>query len=189
MTKFELFKKVIVGNFNNEEQIEKEKAEGKIIHPIAKHVNRICNDKIQNLPKDFKGIFVIEESYYTFVETGRTNILPHLFLFEETSEGKVKLISYEVPKSVSKKDFTNSNENLQMDYNELEISTKFNPMTYEYTEGVGFYGRSFSNFGPDTTFLLEETLSENKFEVNEVLKKGDKVVVGFESPLLYIREA
>ncbi len=188
MSKFELFKKVIVGKFNNLEQVEKEKSEGKIVHPIAKHINKICNDKIENLPKDFKGIFVIEESYYTFVDTNRTNVLPHLFLFEETKEGKVKLISYEIPKSINKKDFTNSNENLKMDYNELEVSEKFNPMTYEYKEGVGFYGRSLSQFGPDTTFLLDETLSENRFEVNEILKKGDKVLVGFDSPIVYIRE-
>ena len=27
----------------------------------AEHVNTICNDKINNLPKDFKGKFVVEE--------------------------------------------------------------------------------------------------------------------------------
>jgi hypothetical protein len=188
MNEFELFKKVIVGDFNNLAQIEDQKKKGKITHPIAKHINRICNDKIDNLPKDFKGIFVIEESYYTFVDTNRTNILPHLFLFEETEEGRVKLISYEIPKSINKKDFTNSNENLRMDYNELEISQKFNPMVYTYKENIGFHGRSLSNFGPDTTFLLDETLSEDKFEVNEILKKGDRVLVGFDSPIIYTRE-
>ncbi len=188
MKEFELFRKVIVGKFNNLEQIEKEKHEGKVIHPIAKHINRICNDKIDNLPNDFKGIFVIEESYYTDVKSEKTNVLPHLFLFEESEEGKVKLISYEVPKSISKSEFTNSNESLRMDYNELGVSKKFNPMIYEYKEGVGFHGRSLSNFGPDTTFLLEETLSENIFEVNEILKKGDRVIVGFESPIIYKRQ-
>ncbi len=188
MNQFELFKKVIVGNFNNLEQIEKEKSEGKVIHPIAKHVNKICNDKIENLPKDFKGIFVIEESYYTDVKTNRTNILPHLFLFEEIENGQVKLTSYEIPKGISKKDFTNSNETLKMDYNELEISTKFTPMIYEYKEDEGFYGKSFSDFGKGMTFLLEETLSENKFEVNEIMKRGDQVLVGFDEPIIYIRE-
>lgn len=188
MKEFELFKKVIVGKFNNLEQVEKEKSEGKIIHPIAKHINGICNDKIDNLPNDFKGIFVIEESYYTDVKSERTNVLPHLFLFEENEEGKVKLISYELPKSISRSEFTNSNDNLRIDYNELEISQKFNPMIYEYKDGVGFHGRSLSNFGPDTTFLLDETLSEDVFEVNEILKKGDRVIVGFESPIIYKRE-
>ncbi|EGT4850027.1 TPA: hypothetical protein ACXDUQ_004042 [Clostridioides difficile] len=188
MNKFELFKKVIVGNFNNLEQVEKEKSEGKVIHPIAKHVNRICNDKIKNLPKEFKGIFVIEESYYTDIKTDRTNILPHLFLFEEVENGQVKLTSYEIPKDISKKDFTNSNEELKMDYNELEVSTKFMPMIYEYKEDKGFYGKSLSDFGRGMTFLLEETLSENEFEVNEILKRGDQVLVGFETPIIYRRE-
>lgn len=188
MNEFELFKKVIVGDFNNLKQVEEEKSLGKIIHPIAKHVNRICNDKIINLPSDFKGIFVIEESYYTNTQTNRTNIQPHLFLFEETDSGKVKLISYELPKNISRKDFTNENKDLRLDYNELYVSEKFTPMTYEYKEGIGFYGKSFSDFGNNTTFLLEETLSEDKFIVNEILKKDDKVVVGFESPLVYLRE-
>lgn len=188
MKEFELFKKIIVGKFNNLEQIEKEKHEGKVTHPIAKHINGICNDKIDNLPNDFKGIFVIEESYYTDIKSERTNILPHLFLFEENEKRKVKLISYEIPKSISKSDFINSNENLRMDYNELEVSKKFNPMVYEYKEGVGFHGKSLSNFGSDTTFLLDETLSENIFEVNEILKKGDRVIVGFESSIIYKRE-
>lgn len=187
MTEFEIFKNIIVGDFDNTEQIEKEKSEGKIVHPLAKHINRICNNKIENLPDDFKGIFVIEESYYTQIETNRTNVLPHLFLFEENEEGKVKLISYEIPENITKKEFTNYNENLRMDYNDLKISNKFNPMVYEYKEDKGFYGNSLSNFGPDTTFLLDETLSEDKFEVNEILKKGNKVIVGFESPLIYKR--
>lgn len=188
MSEFELFKKVIVGDFNNQEQIDKERALGEIKHPLAKHVNRICNDKIKNLPKDFKGIFVIEESYYTFLDTGKTNTLNHLFLFEEVECGKIRLISYEVPKSINKKDFTNSNEDLVIDYNELEVSIKFNSLIYDYIENVGFYGRSFSYFAEETTFLLEETLSENKFEVNEILKKGDRILIGFDSPIIYIRE-
>lgn len=188
MTEFELFKKVIVGKFNNLEQVKMEKEKGKVIHPISKHVNAICNDKIDNLPVDFKGIFVIEESYYTFVDTNRSNTMPHLFLFKETEEGKVKLISYEIPKDISKKDFNNSNANLRFDYNKLEISEKFNHFTYNYIKGIGFHGKSLSQFAPDTTFFLDETLSEDKLEVNEILKKGDKVLVGFESPILYIRE-
>lgn len=189
MNQFNEFKNVIVGRFNNLEQVEKEKEAGVVIHPIAKHINDICNNKIENLPEDFNGIFVIEESYYTDVKSGRTNILPHLFLFEETKEGKVKLISYEIPKSISRKDFTNENENLKLNYDELQVSEKFTPMIYEYSENGEFHGRSFSNFGGDTTFLLDETLSKDKFEVNEILKKGEKVIIGYDTPIIYKRES
>ncbi|MGG5459981.1 hypothetical protein [Clostridium sp. B9] len=188
MKEFELFKKVIVGNFNNLKQVESERQNGEIIHPICKHVNRICNNKIINLPTNFNDIFVIEESYYTDIKTNRTNILPHLFLFEETENGQVKLTSYEIPKNISKKDFTNSNDSLKLDYNELEISSKFVPMIYTFNDNTGFYGKSLSDFGNNSTFLLEETLNENKFEVNEVLKKGEKVIIGFKTPIIYDRE-
>lgn len=188
MSEFELFKKVIVGKFNNLAQIEREKSQGKVTHPISKHVNTICNDKILNLPNNFKGIFVIEESYYTFVDTNRTNVLSHLFLFEETENHQVKLISYEIPKDINRNDFIGSNDCLRMDYNKLEVSEKFNSMIYTYTQESGFHGRSLSQFGPDTTFLLDETLSENKFEVTEILKKGDRILVGFDSPIIYLRE-
>lgn len=54
--------------------------------PKAAHINRVCNEKIKNLPEDFEGYFVIEESYYEI--GGRKNILPHLFLFNLNEEGK-----------------------------------------------------------------------------------------------------
>ncbi|MDU6983241.1 MAG: hypothetical protein E6371_02390 [Terrisporobacter othiniensis] len=50
-----------------------------ITYPKACHINGICNTKIKNLTKDFKGYFVIKESYYE--QGGRINALPHLFLF------------------------------------------------------------------------------------------------------------
>ena len=69
----------LCGDFNNDKQIQDQEAKGKVTHPKAKHINRIANDKIINLPCDFNGYFIIEESYY---EIGnRKNILPHLFLF------------------------------------------------------------------------------------------------------------
>ena len=30
-------------------------------YPYAQHVNTVCNDKIKNLPADFKGMFIVEE--------------------------------------------------------------------------------------------------------------------------------
>lgn len=54
-----LFISYLCGEFNNDEQVSKELKEGKNIHPKAKHITKVCNGKIKNLPKDFKGIFVI----------------------------------------------------------------------------------------------------------------------------------
>ena len=61
--KLENFVGMMTGHFDNKDQFNKMQAEGKT-YPYAEHVNTICNDKINNLPEDFKGKFVVEESYY-----------------------------------------------------------------------------------------------------------------------------
>ena len=89
MSRLESFIKNLCGKFNNQAQIKKEESEGEIIHPKAKHINAVCNQKIKNLPQNFKGYFVIEESYYE-TEKGK-KILPHLFLFTLDKENNVVL--------------------------------------------------------------------------------------------------
>ena len=59
MMKLENFVGMMTGHFDNKDQFNKMQAEGKI-YPYAEHVNTICNDKINNLPEDFKGKFVGE---------------------------------------------------------------------------------------------------------------------------------
>ena len=63
MMKPDNFVGMMTGHFDNKDQFNKMQAEGKT-YPYAEHVNTICNDKINNLPEDFKGKFVVEESYY-----------------------------------------------------------------------------------------------------------------------------
>ena len=67
MNKLKDFMNILTGSFNNSEQFDKMKLDN-IDFPYAEHVNTICNDKIINLPEDFKGIFMVEESYYTSME-------------------------------------------------------------------------------------------------------------------------
>ena len=55
MTKIEEFVKLITGRFDNKEQFDAMKKAGKT-YPYAQHVNTVCNDKIKNLPADFKGM-------------------------------------------------------------------------------------------------------------------------------------
>ena len=96
------FMSVLTGNFDNQEQFEQKEKAG-IAYPYARHVNTICNDKITDLPDDFQGIFMVEESYYTM--DGQTRATPHLFLF--TQEGQdVQLTSYELPDGYDKDSFT-----------------------------------------------------------------------------------
>lgn len=71
--------------------------------PYAQHVNTVCNDKIKNIPNDFNGIFIVEESYY---ETdGRRHASPHLFLITDSNDG-IMLSSYEIPEGEDKNIFS-----------------------------------------------------------------------------------
>ena len=113
--KTEEFVKLMTGHFDNKEQFTEMKAAGKIF-PYAQHVNTVCNDKINNIPEDFHGIFIVEESYY---ETeGRRHASPHLFLITEAEDG-ILLSSYEIPEGEDKNTFSyDSMKNV--DYSKLK---------------------------------------------------------------------
>ena len=175
----------LCGEFNNDRQIEEEMKAGQVSSPKAKHINQVCNDKIENLPDGFKGYFVIEESYYEV--GGRKNILPHLFLFDLNEEGKVVLTSYELPEGVKKEEFRNDNEALKMDYNHLKKSEKFNPMVYEAKEEA-FEGASISDFGNGLIFTLKEKTTPRTLEVSEIFERNGKKTFGFDSPIIYDRQ-
>ena len=81
----EMFIKLITGHFNNKEQFEEMQKSGRV-YPYAEHVNTVCNDKIKNLPVDFQGKFLVEESYYE--TNGKKHASPHIFLFTEEKELK-----------------------------------------------------------------------------------------------------
>ena len=57
--KLENFVGMMTGHFDNKDQFDKMQEEGKT-YPYAEHINTICNDKINNLPEDFKGKFVVK---------------------------------------------------------------------------------------------------------------------------------
>ena len=59
MMKLDNFVGMMTGHFDNKDQFKKMQAEGKT-YPYAVHVNTVCNDKINNLPEDFKGKFVVK---------------------------------------------------------------------------------------------------------------------------------
>ena len=86
--KMEKFVKLMTGHFDNREQFTEMKSAGKLF-PYARHVNTVCNDKINNIPENFTGIFMVEESYY---ETdGKCHASPHLFLITDC-DGGIRMI-------------------------------------------------------------------------------------------------
>ena len=96
MSRLDEFLRLLCGRFDNTRQLEELRRSGSPALPLAEHVNTVCNDKIDGLPADFAGAFVLEESYYT--TEGKTHASPHLFLFTEEGEA-VKLTSYQLPKA------------------------------------------------------------------------------------------
>lgn len=181
MSKLKDFTNILTGRFDNSEQFEKMKQKNSDF-PYAEHVNTICNDKILNLPNDFKGIFMIEESYYTV--NGNTRVMPHLFLFTEEEDG-IQLASYELPDGYDKNTFTC--ETFQSaDYNELKLSEKFTPAIYVEKDGI-WEGGSTSMFSPVLKFTLFERFSKEYLEVSESMEVNGKKTFGYEEPIFYKR--
>ena len=78
--KLDKFLGMMTGHFDNKDQFNKMQAEGKT-YPYAEHVNTICNDKINNLPKDFKGKFVVEERKPLIRGSFRLSVIWAIFFF------------------------------------------------------------------------------------------------------------
>ena len=78
--KLDNFINMMTGHFDNKEQFDMMQRAGKS-YPYAEHVNTVCNDKIKNIPADFNGKFIVEESYYE--TNGKRHASPHLFLITE----------------------------------------------------------------------------------------------------------
>lgn len=182
MKNLENFIKLLVGDFDNSEQLEKLKAKKVEDYPFAKHVNNVCNDKIKGLPNDFDGVFLLEESYYT--SNGKTNCSLHLFLFTEDAEN-IKLTSYEFPKGYSKTNFTYDNLEY-INFSELKISEKFTPAIYKNIDGI-WEGGSISMFSPVLKFTLFERFSKEKLEVSEIIEVNGKRTFGYDEPIIYKR--
>lgn len=181
MGKLNEFINLLTGKFNNSEQFEDMKKNNKVF-PYAEHVNTVCNDKIKNIPEDFKGIFLVEESYYTV--NGNTHGSPHLFLFTEEDNG-IKLTSYEVPAEYNKNTFTYEKLK-EVDFNDLKLSEKFTPAIYVEKNNV-WEGGSISNFSPVLKFTLFERFSKECLEVSETMESNGKRIFGYDEPIIYKR--
>ena len=181
MVKLDNFVDMMTGHFNNKEQFDKMKKEGKI-YPYAEHINTICNGKILNLPKDFNGRFVVEESYYE--TNGKRHASPHLFLITE-EEDKIVLSSYEIPEGEDKSTFSYGSMK-NVDYTALKKSEKFTPAIYHEKDGI-WEGGSVSQFSPVMTFRLWEKFSDSCLEVSESMEVNGKKTFGYDEPIIYKR--
>ena len=79
MSRLDEFLRLLCGRFDNTRQLEELRRSGGPALPLAEHVNTVCNDKIDGLPADFAGTFVLEESHYT--TEGKTRLTPSVPLW------------------------------------------------------------------------------------------------------------
>lgn len=183
MGKLNEFIGILSGEFDNSEQFGELRKRGVENFPFAKHINTVCNNKIADLPEDFEGIFLVEESYYTLGE--QTHASAHLFLFTEDQEG-IKLVSYEIPEGYNKSDFTYGKLGF-VEYSELKVSEKFTPAVYSLKNGV-WEGGSVSMFSPVLKFTLFERFSDEMLEVSETMEVNGKRTFGYDDPIIYKRK-
>ena len=166
---------------------------GKIISDlIIKKENKYCEifspkrglslDKIKNIPEDFTGIFIVEESYYE--TNGKKHASSHIFLFTEEKEG-ILLSSYEIPAGADKNTFTYDSM-LPVEYSELKKSEKFTPALYQEKDGF-WEGGSVSQFTPVVIFRLWEKFSDACLEVSESMEVNGKRTFGYDVPIIYKR--
>lgn len=185
ITAYDYFKEVLCGTFDNKNQVEIERKNGKQVHPLAKHVTAIADAKIKNLPADLNGYFILEESYYTY-EGKPIEIKPYLFFIERVSDTQIRLSSYTMPAAISKNDIRNDNTAFSLDFKEISVSKTFKPAIYTLTDKQ-FTVNHPTDLGNGMTFILIETLTKNRLEVMELLEKNGKRLTPYETPIIYER--
>lgn len=183
MDTLQTFVSLLTGTFDNRAQLEELERRGVAGYPAARHVSTVVNDRIIGLPEAFPGLFVLEESDYTV--NGRTNPMPHLFLFTEEPDGRVKLTSYDMPEGYTKENFRAASLG-EIPFESLRPSAKFTPALYE-RQGEAWVGGSESMFTPVLKFKLWERFTPEVLEVSESMEMNGKRTFGYDEPLEYRR--
>ena len=178
------FTDILCGTLDNQAQVDKEKAAGNQVHPYAKHVTDICDHLVINRPKGHEGIYVLEESYYTY--PGKPmDIKPLIFYLRSDGDRKVFLESIKAP-HLDPASITNDNAALILDYNKLEVG----PFgTAEYTLQVTdqFTVNHIGDLGNGLTFQLTETLSDGHLSVMEIVRQNGVKITPYDTPIEYIK--
>lgn len=186
ITDLELFLSYLTGDFSNARQFAAEEGSREDIHPLAIHVNRPITSRVRNLPADFSGEFLLEESYY-YYRDGTTKVKPHLFHFSENPDKQVVLRAYGLPEDMDPPGVRCENPALVFDYKSLKISSTFD-ITMKYTRNSNntFSGSARVERG-SVTFTLKETIGPDILEVMELLEKEGRRLTPYSTPIRYHR--
>lgn len=181
MEALEKITKMLTGTFDNQEQFDSLSEDERVKFPYAVHKNHVINERISHLPKDFAGIYIHEESYYTL--KGKEKFKSDLFLFTANHDGTVTLKAITAPKEATNCKYS---ELKHLDYNDLSISEKFVPLSYDEKNDT-FSGESKSMFTEKTTFILAQKISNECLIIKEEMFSGEKMIFGFDYPIVYKR--
>jgi len=181
------FKEYITGDFDNSRQVMAEMKAGKIIHPLAIHVNRVADDKVINQPADLNGFFILEESYY--LTSGKTmESKPYLFLFTLQSKGIIHLTTFQL-NNYTKEELRNDNTVLKFDYKTLIPSPTFQGADYTWNpHKKSFSTVSVNELGNGLRFTLSETFTSKTLQVMELMEKNGQRLTSYETPIFYERK-
>jgi len=178
------FTEILCGTLDNQEQVDRERAAGKQIHPYAKHVTDICDAKIVNRPEGHEGLYILEESYYVKPGSEVMELKPLLFYMRSDGVSKALLNSVQIPAKFTKEQARNENKNFIMDFNDLELRN-FGTAEYELQEDGSFKVDHEADMGEGVTFRLIETLSSEGLSVMELVHKDGVKITPYDDPIEY----
>ncbi len=180
------FTEILCGTLDNKNQVDTERAEGKQIHPYAKHVTDVCDHKIINRPEGHKGLYILEESYYIYPDKKEVELKPLLFYITSDNDRKAFLQSVQIPDKFALEEVTNINKNLIFDFNDLKISN-FGTAEYTLQETDQFTVNHITDMGNGIIFQLTETLSDGYLSVMETVTKNGVKLTPYDTPIEYIK--
>jgi hypothetical protein len=181
------FKQYITGDFDNANQVMEELKAGKVIHPLAIHVNRVADEKVINKPANLEGFFLLEESYY-LTEGKPSEAKPYLFLFSKANNDVIHLTTYQL-NGYKKEALRNDNTSLQFNYDSLVLSPTFKGADYRWNaKDKTFSTVSVNELGNQMRFTLSETFSAKTLWVMELLEKEGKPLTSYSTPIRYDRK-
>jgi hypothetical protein len=181
------FKQYITGDFDNANQVMEELKAGKVIHPLAIHVNRVADEKVINKPANLEGFFLLEESYY-LTEGKPSEAKPYLFLFSKANNDVIHLTTYQL-NGYKKEALRNDNTSLQFNYDSLVLSPTFKGADYLWNaKDKTFSTVSVNELGNQMRFTLSETFSAKTLWVMELLEKDGKSLTAYSTPIRFERK-
>ncbi|MCR0567519.1 hypothetical protein MKC54_05695 [[Clostridium] innocuum] len=151
--------------------------------PQAIHITTPVNERINNLPKNFDHVFVIDETYYRYED--HMMELHHLYRYHAHSDGSIALISYELPSESLAQKFDRQHVQ-QLSYNELTVKQSFSPILYTFENDV-FTSEGSSEIAPGITLHVVMKLYRDHYTVIEACYANGTLVSGFEEPVCYER--